>query len=77
MTIDDVLAEFKAAGALARPFRAVLRPAQPGLPAEVLVFMHAARTERLCKALAAKITAGGRRGSSGRLAGRRRHHPGL
>ena len=57
MTPDDVLDEFKAAGALREgAFRVVLRPAQPGLPAEEpVVFQDAARAERLCSALAAKI----------------------
>jgi orotate phosphoribosyltransferase len=58
MTADDVLNEFKAAGAL-REGHFVL---SSGLHSRVflqknLVFMDAARAERLCTALAAKITA--------------------
>jgi len=39
--------------------------------------MHADRTERLCKALAAKITAAVGQVEHRRLAGGWRHHPGL
>ena len=58
MTNDDVIEEFRAAGAL-REGHFVL---SSGLHSAVflqknLVFMHADRTERLCKALAEKITA--------------------
>lgn len=58
MTTDDVLAEFKAAGAL-REGHFVLSSGlhSPVFLQKNLVFMHADRTERLCKALAAKIRA--------------------
>lgn len=57
MTSDDVLAEFRAAGAL-REGHFVLSSGlhSPVFLQKNLVFMHAARTERLCKALAAKIS---------------------
>jgi orotate phosphoribosyltransferase len=57
MTSDDVLAEFKAAGAL-RHGHFVLSSGlhSPVFLQKNLVFMHAWRCERLCKALAAKIT---------------------
>lgn len=56
MTTDDVLAEFKAAGAL-REGHFVLSSGlhSPVFLQKNLVFMHADRTERLCKALAVKI----------------------
>lgn len=56
MTTDDVLAEFKAAGAL-REGHFVLSSGlhSPVFLQKNLVFMHADRTERLCKALAARI----------------------
>jgi len=58
MTSEDVIAEFRACGAL-REGHFVL---SSGLHSRVflqknLVFMHADRTERLCRALAQKITA--------------------
>jgi orotate phosphoribosyltransferase len=58
MTTDEVLAEFRAAGAL-REGHFVLSSGlhSPVFLQKNLVFMHADRTERLCKALAAKITA--------------------
>src|SRR5438045_4650994 len=58
MTADDVLDEFRAAGAL-REGHFVLSSGlhSPVFLQKNLVFMHADRTERLCKALAAKITA--------------------
>ena len=57
MTADEVLEEFRAAGALRRGHFIL----SSGLHSPVflqknLVFMHAERTERLCKALAALIT---------------------
>jgi orotate phosphoribosyltransferase len=60
MTSDDVLAEFIAAGALRRGHFVL----SSGLHSPVflqknLVFMDAARSERLCKALADKIRARG------------------
>jgi orotate phosphoribosyltransferase len=60
MTADDVLAEFRAAGAL-REGHFVLSSGlhSPVFLQKNLVFMHADRAERLCKALAAKITARG------------------
>lgn len=56
MSPDDVLAEFRAAGAL-REGHFVLSSGlhSPIFLQKNLVFMHADRTERLCKALAAKI----------------------
>ncbi len=56
MTSEDVLAEFKAAGAL-REGHFVLSSGlhSPVFLQKNLVFMDAARSERLCKALAAKI----------------------
>ncbi len=56
MTSDDVLAEFRAAGAL-RTGHFVLSSGlhSPVFLQKNLVFMHADRAERLCKALAAKI----------------------
>jgi orotate phosphoribosyltransferase len=58
MNTDDVLAEFRAAGAL-REGHFVLSSGlhSPVFLQKNLVFMNADRTERLCKALAAKITA--------------------
>jgi orotate phosphoribosyltransferase len=58
MTQDDVLAEFKACGAMLEGHFVL----SSGLHSPVFlqknkVFMHADRTERLCKALAAKIRA--------------------
>jgi orotate phosphoribosyltransferase len=56
MTSDDVLAEFRAAGAL-REGHFVLSSGlhSPLFLQKNLVFMHADRAERLCKALALKI----------------------
>jgi orotate phosphoribosyltransferase len=56
MTTEDVLAEFRAAGAL-REGHFVLSSGlhSPVFLQKNLVFMHAERTERLCAALAAKI----------------------
>ena len=58
MTSEDVLEEFRAAGAL-RTGHFVLSSGlhSPTFLQKNLVFMEAARCERLCKALAAKITA--------------------
>jgi orotate phosphoribosyltransferase len=58
MTNDDVLAEFRDAGAL-REGHFVLSSGlhSPVFLQKNLVFMSPARTERLCKALAAKILA--------------------
>jgi len=58
MNTEDVLDEFRAAGAL-REGHFVLSSGlhSPVFLQKNLVFMHADRTERLCKALAAKITA--------------------
>lgn len=58
MTSDDVLNEFRDAGAL-REGHFVLSSGlhSPVFLQKNLVFMHADRCERLCKALAAKITA--------------------
>jgi orotate phosphoribosyltransferase len=60
MTVDDVLAEFKAAGALLEGhfiLSSGLR--SPIFLQKALVFRDGARTERLCKALADKVTADG------------------
>jgi orotate phosphoribosyltransferase len=58
MTSDDVLDEFRAAGAL-REGHFVLSSGlhSPVFLQKNLVFMHPARSERLCSALAQKITA--------------------
>jgi orotate phosphoribosyltransferase len=58
MSPDDVLAEFRAAGAL-REGHFVLSSGlhSPVFLQKNLVFMHPDRAERLCKALAAKIEA--------------------
>ena len=58
MTNDDVIDEFRAAGAL-REGHFVLSSGlhSPVFLQKNLVFMHPARTERLCKALAEKILA--------------------
>ncbi len=58
MTSDDVIAEFRACGAL-REGHFVLSSGlhSPVFLQKNLVFMHADRTARLCKALAQKITA--------------------
>ena len=58
MTSDDVLDEFRAAGAL-REGHFVLSSGlhSPVFLQKNLVFMDAARCERLCKALAEKVTA--------------------
>ena len=60
MTADDVLDEFRAAGAL-REGHFVLSSGlhSPVFLQKNLVFMHADRAERLCKALAGKIKARG------------------
>jgi orotate phosphoribosyltransferase len=57
MTSDDVIAEFRACGAL-REGHFVLSSGlhSPVFLQKNLVFMHADRTERLCRALAEKIT---------------------
>ena len=58
MTTDDVLAEFRAAGALREGHFVLSSGLHSGVFLQKnLVFMHADRTERLCRALAAKITA--------------------
>lgn len=60
MTVDDVLAEFKAAGALLEGhfiLSSGLR--SPIFLQKALVFRDGARTERLCKALADKVKADG------------------
>ena len=56
MNADDVMAEFRAAGAL-REGHFVLSSGlhSPVFLQKNLVFMHADRTERLCRALAARI----------------------
>ena len=58
LTTDDVLAEFRAAGAL-REGHFVLSSGlhSPVFLQKNLVFQHADRTERLCRALAGLITA--------------------
>jgi len=58
MTSEDVIAEFRACGAL-REGHFVLSSGlhSPVFLQKNLVFMHADRTERLCRALAQKITA--------------------
>ena len=58
MNTDDVMAEFRAAGAL-REGHFVLSSGlhSPVFLQKNLVFMHAERTERLCRALADKIRA--------------------
>jgi len=58
MTADEVLEEFRAAGAL-REGHFILSSGlhSPVFLQKNLVFMHAARTERLCKALAELIMA--------------------
>ena len=58
MNNDDVMDEFRAAGAL-REGHFVLSSGlhSPVFLQKNLVFQHAARTERLCKALAQRITA--------------------
>ena len=57
MTSEDVIAEFRACGAL-REGHFVLSSGlhSPVFLQKNLVFMHADRTERLCRALAEKIT---------------------
>ena len=58
MTTDDVLDEFRAAGALREGHFVLSSGLHSGVFLQKnLVFMHADRTERLCKALAAKIKA--------------------
>ena len=58
MTTDDVLDEFRAAGALREGHFVLSSGLHSGVFLQKnLVFMHADRTERLCKALAAKIMA--------------------
>ena len=58
MTTDDVLDEFRAAGALREGHFVLSSGLHSGVFLQKnLVFMHADRTERLCKALAAKIAA--------------------
>lgn len=58
MTSDDVLDEFRACGALREGHFVLSSGLHSGVFLQKnLVFMHADRTERLCKALAAKIKA--------------------
>lgn len=58
MTTDDVLAEFRAAGALREGHFVLSSGLHSGVFLQKnLVFMHAERTERLCRALAERITA--------------------
>ena len=58
MTADDVIAEFRAAGALREGHFVLSSGLHSGVFLQKnLVFMHADRCERLCKALAAKIRA--------------------
>lgn len=58
MTPDDVLSEFRAAGALLEGhFILSSGRRSPVFLQKVFVFMDPARTERLCRALAAKVTA--------------------
>ncbi len=58
MTTDDVLAEFRAAGALREGHFVLSSGLHSGVFLQKnLVFMHADRTERLCRALAERITA--------------------
>ncbi len=58
MNTDEVIAEFRAAGALREGHFVLSSGLHSGLFLQKnLVFMHAERTERLCKALAAKIRA--------------------
>ena len=58
MTTDDVLDEFRAAGALREGHFVLSSGLHSGVFLQKnLVFMHADRTERLCKALAVKIRA--------------------
>ena len=58
MTTDDVLDEFRAAGALREGHFVLSSGLHSGVFLQKnLVFMHADRTERLCKALAAQIKA--------------------
>jgi orotate phosphoribosyltransferase len=58
MTSDDVLDEFRACGALREGHFVLSSGLHSGMFLQKnLVFMHADRTERLCKALAAKIKA--------------------
>jgi orotate phosphoribosyltransferase len=57
MTQEDVLDEFRGAGALRHGHFVLSSGLHSGMFLQKnLVFMHPARTERLCKALAAKIT---------------------
>ena len=57
MTSEDVLDEFRACGALREGHFVLSSGLHSGVFLQKnLVFMHADRTERLCKALAAKIT---------------------
>ena len=56
MNTEDVLAEFRAAGALREGHFVLSSGLHSGVFLQKnLVFMHAERTERLCKALAARI----------------------
>lgn len=58
MTSDDVLDEFRACGALREGHFVLSSGLHSGVFLQKnLVFMHADRTERLCKALAAKLKA--------------------
>ena len=58
MNTEDVLAEFRAAGALREGHFVLSSGLHSGVFLQKnLVFMHAQRTERLCKALAEKISA--------------------
>jgi orotate phosphoribosyltransferase len=58
MTTDDVLAEFRACGALKEGHFVLSSGLHSGVFLQKnLVFQHADRTERLCRALAQRITA--------------------
>jgi orotate phosphoribosyltransferase len=58
LTSDDVLAEFRAAGALKEGHFVLSSGLHSGVFLQKnLVFQHADRTERLCRALAGRITA--------------------
>ena len=60
MTPEDVLTEFRAAGALREGHFVLSSGLHSGVFLQKnLVFMHPARTERLCRALAEKVRAAG------------------
>ncbi len=78
MTPDEVIAEFRAAGALKdRAFHPLVRLTQPGVPAEDVRVPGSSAHREAVQGAGRENPRPLRQGRSRRLAGRRRHHPGL